>query len=210
MTDPIRSAGDVHEEAEMLLPWYVTGQLDELDRSRVDRHLASCAPCQMQVRLERGLAEEVRGLVPEVELGWTEIRRQLGVGRSRWTKIARWAEEAWRALSRPAVAGLAAAQVAFLLVAAGLMLSIDRAPYRALGTPQAAATANVIIVFGPEATEVQFRRALLASGARLVGGPTSADAYLLRVPDDRRQAALAKLRAAPGVSLAEPIDGVSQ
>jgi len=31
-----------HDEAEELLPWYVTGKLDAADRERVEKHLTEC------------------------------------------------------------------------------------------------------------------------------------------------------------------------
>jgi hypothetical protein len=50
------------------------------------------------------------------------------------------------------------------------------------------------------------REALKATGARLVDGPTPADAYVLRVPAAQRDTALANLRARGEIVLAQPID----
>jgi hypothetical protein len=44
----------------------------------------------------------------------------------------------------------------------------------------------------------------------MVGGPTPADAYLLRVPPQRRAAALASLQADDDVQMAQPIDEARQ
>jgi hypothetical protein len=52
------------------------------------------------------------------------------------------------------------------------------------------------------------RGALGAAGASIVGGPTSADAYLLHVAPAGRQNSLARLQADANVQLAQPIDGV--
>ena len=57
-------------------------------------------------------------------------------------------------------------------------------------------------------TEEEIRGLLNASGASLVGGPTSADAYLLSVPATQRTSALHKLQSDDQVQMAEPIDGV--
>ena len=43
-----------------------------------------------------------------------------------------------------------------------------------------------------------------------MGGPTAADAYLLRVPATQRQLALARLQSDDQVQMAEPIDGTPQ
>jgi hypothetical protein len=75
---------------------------------------------------------------------------------------------------------------------------------------QPSPSANVIILFRPEATEAGMRAALRQSGASLVGGPTDADAYLLRVPAQERATALERLRAEDEVLMAEPIDGAVQ
>ena len=37
---------DAHEEAEVLLPWYATGQLEPDERALVENHLKSCAECK--------------------------------------------------------------------------------------------------------------------------------------------------------------------
>jgi anti-sigma factor RsiW len=68
---------DPHRETEELLPWYVTGQLDETEREAVERHLAGCAQCEKQLRVERRLAEEFRANTPDIELGWQRLRSRL-------------------------------------------------------------------------------------------------------------------------------------
>ena len=59
---------------------------------------------------------------------------------------------------------------------------------------------------GPQTSEQTFRETLNASHARLVDGPTAADAYVLRVSPGERDAALATLRRRPDITLAQPID----
>ena len=49
---------DSHREAEELLPWYATGQLDADDRALVEAHLSSCAHCQRQLQAERRMIDE--------------------------------------------------------------------------------------------------------------------------------------------------------
>ncbi len=67
--------------------------------------------------------------------------------------------------------------------------------------------ANVVVVFRPQTSEAAFRGGLRSVDARLVDGPTVADAYLVHVPPARRARALTALRANPDVSLAEAVDG---
>ena len=60
------------------------------------------------------------------------------------------------------------------------------------------------MIFRPEATEAQIRAALRASDARLVGGPTVTDAYLVQLAGPVPQA-LGRLRAQPGVARVESL-----
>ena len=55
--------------------------------------------------------------------------------------------------------------------------------------------------------EAMVRDVLRAAGASIVGGPTSANAYLLHVAPGQRRIALAKLQSDDNVQMAEPIDG---
>jgi hypothetical protein len=102
---------------------------------------------------------------------------------------------------------LAAAQVGFLVLGGALLLSLSRPTYHALGAAPAPANADALIIFRADATQDDVRRALRAANASIVGGPTAADAYLLRLPREQRQQALAGLRADHQVEMAEPIDG---
>ena len=58
-----------HDEAEELLPWYVTGQLDATERERVEAHLADCASCRDEFVLERRRMQALRSFSPQVEFG---------------------------------------------------------------------------------------------------------------------------------------------
>lgn len=196
-----------HDEAEELLPWYVTGRLDAADRERVEKHLTDCVRCQADLRVERRLADEYRSFSPQVEASWLSLRERIEPTplRPRTAANSNW----WHSLSRPAVAGLLAAQLAVVVVTAGVAsyLAQPEAAYRALGSAPVAASANAVVIFTPQTREEQLRRLLNASDAELVGGPTDADAYVLHVPPESRAAALARLRARPEVVMAEPIDG---
>ena len=196
-----------HDEAEELLPWYVTGRLDAADRERVEKHLTDCARCQADLRAERRLAEEYRAYSPQVQASWLSLRERIDPTPVRPPAPAN--SNWWHSLSRPAVAGLMAAQLAVVLITAGVIsyASQPDAAYRALGSTPVAASANAVVIFTPQTREEQLRRLLNASDAELVGGPTDAYAYILHVPMETRAAALARLRSRPEVVMAEPIDG---
>jgi anti-sigma factor RsiW len=179
-----------------LLPWYVTGRLDAVEQARVRTHVEACADCQAEVRTEERLEAEVARLPLDVERGWADMRGRLAADAApaRWLRVpASWL--GW---------GVAAALAATIGV-----ISLPRpepAAYHALGSPPAAATGNVVVVFLPETTERRMREVLKASEARLVDGPTAANGYVLHVAPAQRTAALAMLRADKAVVVAEPLD----
>ena len=199
-----------HDEAEELLPWYATGQLEEADRVRVEDHLASCSDCREQLTFERRMVQEFRASDPEMDAGWTRLRSRIEAQAQQPTHLPRETGGVWKMFRQPAVAALAAAQVGFLVLSAGILLSLSRPTYHALGSAPAPSAANVIVIFRADATEEDIRDALKASGASIVGGPTAADAYLLRVSANQRSQALNRLRSDDDVQMAEPIDGSVQ
>ena len=208
MDTPNTFAAQPHDRAEELLPWYATGQLDAADRARVERHLLSCGDCREQLSVERRLIDEFQAMAPEVESGWARLRGRIDtpvqVARAPKQPFA----ELWAFLTRPAVAAIAVAQLAFVVIAGGALLSLSRPAYHVLASAPVPADANVIVIFDTDTTEGEMRGALGAAGASIVGGPTSADAYLLHVAPAGRQNSLARLQADANVQLAQPIDGV--
>jgi hypothetical protein len=76
--------------------------------------------------------------------------------------------------------------------------------YRVLGAAGANGAARLVVTFRPDTPERELRRIVRASGARIVGGPTVTDAWLAGA-DGRLGPVLARLRAEPAVTLAEPL-----
>ena len=194
---------DGHNELRELLSWYVTGQLDAAEAARVEAHLDGCAECQAELRFEQRLESEVARLPLEVEAGWARMRRRMEGDRPELRVL--------RAL-RARAPWLGWGVAAVLMLGLGVLLapSLRPAPaadgYHALGAAPAAEPGNVVVIFRPDTTEKSMREALKASGARLVDGPTPADAYVLHVPAPTRDAALASLRARREIVLAQPVD----
>jgi hypothetical protein len=201
---PFNHDRDRHDEVRLLLPWYLTGRLETGEHARVEAHLRECTDCQEELRQEQRLDLAVTGLQLDVEHGWADMRRRLEPTPS------------WRARVM-AVLGAAATpqglgwavgvQLALVLSATTLLVTTPRpAEYHALGSAQAPAGGNVLVMFRPETSEAELRSMLLSSDARLVDGPTSAGAYVLAVPAAARSATLSALRARPQVLVAQPID----
>ena len=136
-----------------------------------------------------------------VERGWAALRSRLD---ARPTAAKHRSAPWWKLSLQVALA--AQAVVMLILVGALIATTTRNEPYRAMGGAPEAVEANALAVFRADATEQQMREALRASGARIVGGPTISDAYLLRLVD-LQPAALARLRAQPGVLRVESLQG---
>jgi anti-sigma factor RsiW len=206
MSDPV-DRDRPHDEAEALLPWYATGQLEPADRLVVERHLSSCPECREQLGIERRLIQEFRGCAPEVDAGWARLRQRIeprpdGRATSRHLRSPR-----LNFVRRPAIAALAAAQLAIVVIGGGWIWSLSRPSYHALGSASSPAAANAIIIFRPTATEEDLRTTLKSAGASIVEGPTDADAYLLHLPPEKRRQLLNRLQSDNDVQMAQPIDG---
>lgn len=213
MPNPTDSKVQPHHDAEELLPWYATGQLEGDDLTLVQEHLSSCAHCRRQLSFERRMIDEFAELTPEIDHGWARLRGRLEPARvpthrESWSdRIGREAAAVWRTFTRPAVAAIATVQLAFVGAAAVLLYSLSQPSYQALGSAPPPQSANVIAMFSADTTQSELNRLLRANGAMLVGGPTPTDAYLLRVPASTRTTVLARLHADRHVVLAQPIDG---
>lgn len=207
----IKIRGD-HDEAQALIAWYAAGTLDGADLARVEAHLAACPDCQAELRLERRLKREVADLPFQAEEGWTAMLARLetrrprrGFGEAVRTWLAKAADRIRRA--PPWLGWALAAQAAAILVIGVMVAPASRTVrYHTLGAAPTASAANVVVIFSPDTTEAKLRQTLRHNHARLVGGPTAADAYLLAVPAAERPAALASLRGQPDVEMAEPVD----
>lgn len=207
MPDPTLSEIAPHHDAEELLPWYATGRLEGEDRAFVEEHLGSCAHCRRQLAFERRMVNQFASLTPEVDAGWERIRRRIEPRRATWRNKA-WREAAaiWQGFNRPAVAAFAFAQLAFVMIAGAFLLSLSRPSYQALGSAPPPASANAVAMFTAETTQAEMTRLLRSTGATVVDGPTSTDAFMLHVPAQSRAAFLKQLRGDRHVVMAEPID----
>ena len=210
--------GDLHDEASTLLPWYVTGRLDTDDHARVELHLKTCSQCQADLAAERQLRAEIADMPGEtaghVDSGWAALRDQMGPLPQRRSSLAR-LDRQWRATA-PWMRWAMAAQFTLLCIGAGTFAwqgvhatapqAQYRAQYRAMGAKPEVSAGNIVVVFRPDASERDLRLTLRDNHARLVDGPTAADAYVLHVSAADRDAIVSHLRLQPVIVLAEPVD----
>jgi anti-sigma factor RsiW len=215
MGNIIRLSGDPHQETQHLLPWYANGTLDADEAATVEAHLAGCAECRADLATERALGVEVASMPIDVEQGWAAMRSRIEArDRAAPSPVVPIRPRRTSFFRRPVPVGwalTAQAAAAILMVGATRLSGPAAQPlYHALGSTPVSAPGNVVVIFRPDTAEQDLRGALLRSGARLVGGPTASDAYVLRVADAERGAAIARLRSNGHVVLAEPIDEDAQ
>jgi len=195
---------DPHRAAQALLPWYGNSTLDAEERIWLEAHLGECPRCQADVEFQRHL-QTLPAAVPAgaADRGWLALRARLDAKPAADIRPATKAS-GWAGRWLPLALGL---QAVLVLVLATVWLAPQQsAEYRTLGSAASVTTANALVVFRPEATEAAIRQALRAADARIVGGPTVTDAWLLRLPD-RGAGSLARLRAEPAVARIESLEG---
>lgn len=195
---------DEHRQAQELLPWFVNGTLEPDESRRVAAHLAQCSRCQGDAREQAALRTALPQDAPagDVERSWAALRSRLAepaVAAARPSRAP--PRSAWRPGWRFAVA-LQAMVIVVLAAALAGVSSLDE-PYRTLGAP-GAVDPDALVVFRPDATSAQMRDALRAADARIVGGPTATDAYLLRFGAPGG-GALERLRTQPAVARLESL-----
>ncbi|HWI86876.1 MAG TPA: zf-HC2 domain-containing protein [Sphingomonas sp.] len=199
---------EAHEQVQQLLPWFVTGKLDDADQTRVSDHLATCAACRAELAAERRLGANVAEMPVDVDLNWAAMRQRIEATPARYDPWRRPRRMMRRFTNRPRLAGLMiAAQIAALVLAVVVITPLTRpAPYHALAGAQAEAAGNVLVMFRPDARAADMSALLARNGARIVDGPTAGGAFVVAVAPARRAAVLADLRGRPALTMAEPID----
>lgn len=208
--DPTGPDGpDLHAETRVLLPWLANGSLAGAELERVRAHLGECPACRAQLEWERGMTA---GGDPaprmSAQQAFSRLKPQLGPQElpnspGRWLRLAAANDPRW-------LRSVAVIQLGVILVL-GLVVvrpGPEQGFYHTLGARQAALQGNIVVSFEPATPERELRRILQASGARLVDGPTAADAYVLAVAPGEAGPALQRLRSEPAVTLAEALNTI--
>jgi hypothetical protein len=202
-------AGDAaHRTTQESLPWLLSGALGGAEGEAAQAHLGACAVCQADLARLRRLREATA--IPDPQC---DPERAFGrlIERIEAAQRAAPAAPPLSALRRAAndprwLRRAALLQCGAIMLLAALLAwpgpAVDA--YRGLGAAHAVA-GQAVIVFRPETPERELRRIVRAGGARIVGGPTVTDAYVLAFPGGQAGPVLARLRAEPAVLLAEPL-----
>ena len=209
----LRFDGPAHHAAEELLPWFVNGTLDGDDVALVEQHLGECARCQHEVHSLRELQIAYVGseISPDPTPSLQKLRRQLAEPQTPWRLMRLPRLHQLRQQAQRWALWTVAAELVVIVVLGTLLVDEGGRTtlYRTLGAADAAhrAPGSLVVVFDPRTTEAEVRQIVHATGARIVDGPTAADAYVLALPAERQAAVLEALRAQRAVVLAERLEG---
>ena len=220
----------VHQRVRELLPWYVNGSLNEVERQNIEAHLSTCQACQAELAQGRGLAtamqrtDEVVRLHSSAHLLPPMVRPDAAEavhaeGRGWWERI-RARSVAYRAVWRgtpPFMRWGFVVQSAVILFLASAVawqgLSSQASLSRTLsdGSEQFPRGRGQLRVAFAEDMTAQELSALLADiRGTIVNGPSASVTYTVEVSHvegavDDPEPILAALRAHPKVRLAETV-----
>lgn len=204
-----------HRETWELIPWVVNGTATPNERQDVERHLRDCADCrdeyalQMQFHagmnaggdIERDAQPSLRRLLARID---TPEEQALSADAAPPAR-ARWPQ--W-------LAAAVVVQAIGLALLGGAQLKQAGAPdagYRTLTNAPAASAAAIRLVPSPQLSLTELSQLLAAQQLRVV--EANADATILGVAPTHEtadvDAIVARLRATPGVLLAEPVAGAA-
>jgi hypothetical protein len=206
---PLTPDASTHQNVQELLPWFVTNALNAGEAALVREHLRICAQCQADVEWQhkfRTACPEPRE-APDVDQAFLRMRQQIDMlpradarpALSRRLRSGLGSGSPWMRWALAGQAGIIATLVVLLASPSGLLPL-----YHGLGAPGTAA-GNIVVIFRPETSEQQLRQILRESGARIVDGPSAADAYVLSVKSTEQERAIGTLRGKGAVVLVEPL-----
>ncbi len=196
-----------HAAVDALLPWYVNRTLQGEELEKVERHVAACPACRREVDWLRDVFAACAAIAPLPDATVSPAAAVAApvppAGSRAWRRKA---ADAFHS-TPPWMRALMAAQLAGLIVL-GTVLAFDNRDepaYRTLGSAAQPASAgeSIAVMFDPAMTEAELRRVVGSIGARVVDGPTTTHAFVLEVPASAASKAVERLRAEPGVRLAE-------
>lgn len=212
-----------HREAWEAIPWLVNGTLGADEAHRLRAHAGACPSCAAEIAEQQGVGMRIARTetpAPDVAAAWARMEAEL---RARGVAAAG-APATGGALARllglvdrvpgpfsPAAklgGALAAAAVLAVVVLPGEGTDprgsaggTDRPAYETLTSGGAGHVAEggveLRVIASPQAAPERVRAALEAAGATRVAEPSPSGLVRATVPEERRETALAALRADP-------------
>jgi anti-sigma factor RsiW len=209
MSDVVRIDAAAHKVADVLLPWLVNETLEGDELAFVRRHLDECPDCRQEVEWLRELhAACIAGeAMPGASGAFRNLRRELQAPSEGHDSIARLRRSRGRTPRWWQWA--LAAEFAVIILLGGMLLTSTDGPalYRTLGAGDAGkpTTGSLVVVFDPATSQAEVQRILRRARARIVDGPTQANAYVLEVPDGQTDRAAQAIKVERAALLIEPL-----
>lgn len=201
-----------HRQTWDLIPWLVNGTATASDRALAEAHLAACADCRdeyaFQSRVHAGLGVEA-AVADEPGPAFGRLLERIEAEQAGQAASAHAPRQ--RRLLRALAAAVVVQAIGLATLGAwavGHRRADDAPAYRTLSTPAAEpAMASLRFVPSPELSVGQLQRLLGDNGLHIVGTNEGGTIYTLAPVASAHTDAgvIARLRAAPGVLLVEPI-----
>jgi len=204
------------EDAQELLPWYLTGKLDRAESDAVDNMLKGSADLRDQLQTARSqqaaVVESNDNVGAPSAANLTKLLQQIETTKQRRYVVANEPGFFERLLGswaapRPALqfafvaaCAVVVAQGVFLYQLGGFRSKTDGSSYATAsdGAQATVAAASLIVAFRPEVTTAQLTQMLSEINAKVIDGPKPGQTFVLGLADDAAaDAAIAKLQSRP-------------
>jgi len=207
---------DGTDEAELLLPWYVSGNLEKADRLRVEAWLDRNPEAHAHLARAREemdvtyAASEAMGTPSRAGFDRLMAEVERTAVKPASSRSPGWVERVWSMLSpRYALAGVGA--LCLLVLAQGTAITIMSQSGTgsnfevATGAAPTAAGPTALVAFTEGTTLAELSETLGADGLAIVDGPRAGGIYVIGAPDtDEGAAALAALAQSDLVTFHSP------
>jgi anti-sigma factor RsiW len=220
----VNAPPDCQHPVRLLLPWAVSGRLEDGDAQQFREHLADCAECRAELKAERRLVERLiddgnleyapaaslQKFMNRLDRLETDERSLHASRRTLPRTLSAISAATRRSGLRPLVLAMTAMQTA-AIVLLGILLARPFAPadYTTLAEPAPVpGRAALRVLFVPELPVGELPALLGRIGAEIAYGPSESGVYTLVLgPGRSPEAALASLRSDARIRFAEPIPG---
>ena len=217
-----------HEQIEALLPWYATGALTPAETATVERHLAQCPACRVELEQCHVFATAVQHNADEIwqsspsgfERLMTEIDRLEAKPTPPETRSLTLLQRLrdWLGATPNSVGwtlALESLAVAGLMVAVALPLLRPAPDYETLSSSAeqpASANPRLRVIFADAATMGEIQEILRSIDGGIVAGPTALGVYTVALPagahpEPTLAEVLTRLQGLDQIRLAEPVAG---
>ena len=201
------------DEVEMMLPFYVTGQLDHADANEIDDYLKHHPDVARQLDLIRAERESTSAAnaiyASRPARGFDRVAAMIGKRSAQPARTAGspldWIKRLFAMPSSPALGFVGAAAAIVILLQAATIGTLMVAHYPGIFTPVGGprtvdAGTTVVVRFADDASAAAIADALSALGVKIVDGPRGGKLFTMRIgpktmSENERERVIAALKA---------------